>query len=324
MRINKIEDRKRLNIINNKAITLIALIITIIILLILAGVTIRIILGNEGLIEKTQKTETAYSEQEAREILEIALADLRIDKFRDSSYNSEAYIDTKLQKQEMTVIGDIVIVNDWKFEIDRSVPKIGNNLGKGTQNENIKISAEAKIREDYVNANILANIEYEGTISEIILNGEVIQVPEKVEGVYVINKEITENGIYTIYAKDENGNYKIAKVEVTDITEDMDIWNKQDMEAFRDKVNSGRTFEGRTARVMADIDLEGGEENKWVPIGTDTINFKGIFDGKYHTIDKLYINEDNKNNQALFGCTEDALVENTILKDVNITNAKRI
>ncbi len=97
---------------------------------------------------------------------------------------------------------------------------------------------------------------------------KVIQVPEKIEGTYVINKEITENGIYTIYAKDENGNYKIAKIEVTDITEDMDIWNKQDMENFRDKVNAGRTFEGRTARVMADIDLEGTQENQWIPIGT--------------------------------------------------------
>ena len=48
---------------NQRAITLIALIITIIILLILAGVTIRLILGNAGLIEKAQKTGTAYSEQ---------------------------------------------------------------------------------------------------------------------------------------------------------------------------------------------------------------------------------------------------------------------
>ena len=308
----------------NKAITLIALIITIIILLILAGVTIRLIIGNEGLIGKAQKTGEAYLEQEAREKLEIALADLRIDKYRDSSYNSEEYIDKKLEKQEMIVIGDIVIVNDWKFEIDRSVPKIGNSLGKGTQNEEIKISAEAKIREDYVNANILGNIAYDGVISEIIINGETIEVPEKVDGTYAINKEITENGIYTIYAKDENGNYKIAKVEVTDITEDMDIWNRQDMENFRDKVNAGRTFEGRTARVMADIDLQGSEENKWVAIGTDTISFKGTFEGNYHKINNLYIN-DNKVFLGFFRTTsQETKIRNIIFDNVSITNVGNV
>ncbi len=303
-----------------KGITIIALVITIIVLLILAGVTIRLIIGNEGLVEKAQKTGTAYSEQEAREKLEIALADLRIGKYSDSSYNSGEYIDKNLEKQEMTVIGDIVIVNDWKFEIDRSVPKIGNSLGKGTQNENIKISAEAKIREDYVNANILGNIAYDGTISEIIVNGELIEVPEKVDGAYVINKEITENGIYTIYAKDENGNYKIAKVEVTDITEDMDIWNRQDMENFRDKVNSGRTFEGRTVRVMANIDLEGSEENQWIAIGKEDKKFWGTFEGNYHAIENLYIKSNNQRSQGLFAEIGSATIQNLVMKNVYVYN----
>ena len=30
----------------------------------------------------------------------------------------------------------------------------------------------------------------------------------------------------------------------------MDIWNRADMELFRDKVNEGRTFATRTVRVM--------------------------------------------------------------------------
>ncbi len=53
----------------------------------------------------------------------------------------------------MIVVGDIVIVDDWKFEIDRNVPKIGTSFRKRKQNEEIKIS-RSKIREDYVNANI--------------------------------------------------------------------------------------------------------------------------------------------------------------------------
>ena len=273
------------------AITLIALVITIIILLILAGVTINFVLKNGGLLEKAGNTKELYEEQEARERLEIALVALQADKYVEKDYNKNEYIDNRLSKENMIVVGDIVIVDDWKFEIDRNVPKIGTSLGKGNQNEEIKITAESTIRQDYVNATIKVNIEYEGNITEIIIKGESIQVPEKIDGAYVIEKEVVENGIYTIYAKDEQGNYKIGKIEITEITEDMDIWNKQDMENFRDKVNAGRTFEGRTARVMADINLEGSEQNKWIPIGNEVQKqFKGTFEGNGHTISNLYIN----------------------------------
>ncbi len=75
-----------------------------------------------------------------------------------------------------------------------------------------------------------------------------------------------ENKTYTVIAKDKEEKYNIASIKITDITEDMDIWNKQDMEMFRDKVNSGRTFEGRTARLMDNIDLE---EQKKKPMDTN-------------------------------------------------------
>ena len=44
----------------NKGITLVALIITIIVLLILAGVSISMVLGDNGLINKTQNAVNTY------------------------------------------------------------------------------------------------------------------------------------------------------------------------------------------------------------------------------------------------------------------------
>ncbi len=308
---NKEIKTEKVNKMRNEAITLIALVITIIILLILAGVTINIIIGKGSLIEKAGKATDSYSEQSAREKLEIALGKLQTDKYIDKNYNKNEYIDNELAKQEMVVVDNIVIVDDWKFEIDRDVPKIVTSLGKGEQNKEIVIQANVNIREDYVKANLETLIKYEGTIEQIIIKGEVIQVPEKVEGTYALTKEITENGTYTIYAKDEDGNYKIAQIKVTDITEDMDIWNRQDMEIFRNKVNEGRTFEGRTARVMADIDLEGTQENQWVPIGNyienEKLVFKGTFEGNNHVIDNVYINSTN-NYQGIFGCVDNAKI----------------
>ena len=54
----------------NKGITLIALVITIIVLLILAGVTIAMITGENGILTKANnsKNETATTQQEARDM----------------------------------------------------------------------------------------------------------------------------------------------------------------------------------------------------------------------------------------------------------------
>ncbi|MCI8291710.1 MAG: hypothetical protein HFJ25_05655 [Clostridia bacterium] len=306
-----------------KGITLVALVITIIILLILAGISVNLIIQG-GILDKAQKTGENYKEQVARERLEIVLGELQTDKYIENSYNRNEYIDNKLSKENMIVVGDIVIVDDWKFEIDRDVPKIGTSLGKGNQNEEIKITAESTIRQDYVNATIKVNIEYEGNITEIIIKGESIQVPEKIEGAYVIEKEVVENGIYTIYAKDEQGNYKIGKIEITEITEDMDIWNKQDMENFRDKVNAGRTFEGRTARVMADIDLGCTQENQWIPIGTGgELVFKGTFEGNAHTISNIYINT-NEDYKGLFGYINNSTIKGVTMDNGTIIGNQRV
>ena len=58
-----------INLMKNKGITLIALVITIIVLIILAGVAINLVTGNNGTIEKSQKaaneTEIAAGKERA-------------------------------------------------------------------------------------------------------------------------------------------------------------------------------------------------------------------------------------------------------------------
>lgn len=300
----------------NQGITLVALVITIIVLLILAGITITFMLGDNGILNRTKEAGMSYEEQAAKEKLEIALMDISADKITNPAYNEQGFINDRLAKEEMVVIGDIVIVDGWQFEIDRSVPKIGQSLGKGKQNEEIQITANAVTSSDYVKASIQVEIKYSKNISSITIGGNKIEVPTAVEGVYKVEQEVMENGTYAILVKDEEGNYKIAKVEVREITEDMDIWNKADMESFRDKVNSGRTFEGRSVRVRADIDLEGSASNPWTPIGNSTHLFKGTFDGNNHTIINIYINT-TADMQGLFGIVE-ATIKNVVIDNSNI------
>ncbi len=75
------------------------------------------------------------------------------------------------------------------------------------------------------------------------------------------------------------------------------------LKAFRDDVNAGKTHEGRTVLLTADIDLN---NELWTPIGNRSNPFSGSFDGQGYTISNLYINKEigniaASNRQGLFG-----------------------
>ena len=100
---------------NNNGITLIALIITIIIMLILAGVVISLTLGENGLFSTARYAVAKTEEESAREKLELLLVNMQAEKETNSNYNNE-YLTNKIEEQDMTIIDeDIVLVNGWMF-----------------------------------------------------------------------------------------------------------------------------------------------------------------------------------------------------------------
>ena len=66
---------------NQKGITLIALIITILVLLILAGVSISMVIGNNGIINKAQNAKSTYSLAELEELANIEYTSLKINDY---------------------------------------------------------------------------------------------------------------------------------------------------------------------------------------------------------------------------------------------------
>ena len=84
-----------------KGITLIALVITVIVMLILAGVAISMTIGENGIFRKASEAKEIHNEQVAREKLELVLDDLTLDKYRVNEYNSEQYIDDKWQQKKL-------------------------------------------------------------------------------------------------------------------------------------------------------------------------------------------------------------------------------
>lgn len=77
---------------NQKGITLIALVITIIVLLILAGVSIAMLTGDNGLLNKTDKAKVTTIEARVDEEVRLAVQALRLEIANqaadDNSYNA--------------------------------------------------------------------------------------------------------------------------------------------------------------------------------------------------------------------------------------------
>ena len=70
-----------------------------------------------------------------------------------------------------------------------------------------------------------------------------------------------------------------------------------ELEEFRDKVNNGETDANTRAVLTANIDLN---NKPWYPIGSDSNEYTGTFDGNGKTISGLYI-DSSDNDQGLFG-----------------------
>ena len=100
------------------------------------------------------------------------------------------------------------------------------------------------------------------------------------------------------------------------------IANLDDLKAFRDAVNNGNTFEGKTVTLTAAIDLT---DEDWTSIGNGTRSgssytgnaFKGTFEGNDNTIFGL--------NAPLFGIVEGGTVQNVNIEaSINNTSADSV
>ena len=210
--------RKNINLIkDNKGITLMALVITIIVLIILAGISIKLLLGENGLIKKAQNTKETHTIEAIKEKLDIAKGSDYIEQKGDSSIDTYFAILEKekiepykiTNKQKMTdSIGNIEVDNKYSYIIT-----IENN-------KNIKIEYEGKIGE----------IERKPDIVEIIITGEKEQdnLPVKLvaniktngidvsSGKYVINNSSeelgTEDSVYTEQISNSNIEIKLEEV----------------------------------------------------------------------------------------------------------------
>ena len=126
--------------------------------------------------------------------------------------------------------------------------------------------------------------------------------------------------IITTISKSSNDEVVYADTTLTGLGTPTDpylITTPEELGAFRDIINS--TGSEKHAVLGKDITLTG----TWTPIGTDSKNFKGTFDGNCHTIDGLSFNDSTKDYIGLFGyvtgCSNGTVIKNVTVKGPGIT-----
>ena len=157
---------------STKAITLVALVITIIILLILAGIAIATLGGENGLFARVKQAKKAHVQSEMQEQLTLALNELQIDKKGNASLDdaTQDWINTVISsdysptiKEDASLNGKLVVMN--KSDI----------TGKFLIGQNLEISSS-----EYN----LSSLEFEYE-TEKIENGKVkilIKITDKING----------------------------------------------------------------------------------------------------------------------------------------------
>ncbi len=206
---------------NKKGITLIALVITIIVLLILAGITIATLTGENGILTKAMEAGTKQEYAQLKEELELEILNIQTNKIS----NGEDF--TREDLQDLSNIGaemenyGIPAEGEYKdhyFEIDENYRV--TIIGK-LQGEKPKITGEVMTTGivdigGTVEIKVTATIG-QGSISSIeATNGAVLKQDISVtEKVY----EVNANGTYYFKARADNGRSATVAVEINNIIE---------------------------------------------------------------------------------------------------------
>ena len=206
-------------IINNKGITLVALVITIIILLILAGISIQAI-TNTGLFANAKKAKEKSMEGQLKEEISLVIQSIQTEEiYKGNSVTLETLAGGQLEKELKDITAELADgeingeYKDYEYTIDDKFNVTINGPITG-----VRIKGIAEVQTGYVFEGNTVEIKVTASITEGTITG--IEAPEEAtiktdtsatEKVYTVNK----NGAYVFKITSDAGKTKniTAKVE---------------------------------------------------------------------------------------------------------------
>ena len=127
----------------NRGITLISLVVTIIVLLILAGITINMLFGKNGLLNRATEATEEYSKSEAREKIELLLSEYTIEKATGENTDFAKFLRENLQVgvaqneddtysfmlgewQVVATENEVISIEKFKIDVDKIYPSVAS------------------------------------------------------------------------------------------------------------------------------------------------------------------------------------------------------
>lgn len=285
---------------SDKGITLIALVVTIIVLLILAGVTIATLNGNNGILMQANKAKEETEIGNEKEIIKRAAIAAKIGTKNILELEEENFR-TELEKEAGTRKVEL-LVNRKYYEVYFKDSKRYYEVDKEGNVEEYEIATEISDAGDITKGGTLDGSEKPYEISCI---EDLVALSYSVNGIQVVdgNLEIatsynTFSGKQIILTRNLNfvSRFSYKNSERTDYG---DINNNGTVEPLIEELTTGKG---------------------WIPIGgyansKNAVGFGGTFDGKEKEIKNMYTyNEEQTSYIALFG-----RVCNTNIKNLGVT-----
>lgn len=267
---------------NKKGITLIALIITIIVLLILAGISISLISGNNGILSKAKGSKASHDYSALKEEVDMVISARNIKNI--SNQNTQTTLKEDLQNE---------ITGDKKIE-ESGLEDVYYVTRDG---QTITVYEDGSIETGKVSVVSSENEECPKFKNENNIWNWYIYTPEQLK--FVANftnngRSLTEEQEQLVTAE----GYNIADITMTEATT-VYLMNNLDFGA-RPQNGNWETEENGT--------------KNWTPIGIDNENNKFIatFNGNNYFVKGLYVNRQGKFS-GLFGNSNSIL--NLTIKD---------
>ena len=101
-------------------------------LLILAAVAINLTIGDNGIFTRAQEATIEHEKASAREKIELVLADAVVEKKFNPEYNENEFLDNFIKRSlpNVRIKENEIELNGFAFELDRSVPQLGEYIGE--------------------------------------------------------------------------------------------------------------------------------------------------------------------------------------------------
>lgn len=287
-----------------KGITLIALVVTIVILLILASVTMSMIIGQNNIFTRAKTGRTDYEIAEEKEDTSIVASQIKIDK----TSNKDVTLDS-FQSMINSTFGDGKATGSIEGNVYLiKVNKTGNTYSISEDGESEKVDDIANVKAD-TTPGVLTG---DGTTTNPYLIESIEDLVALSYNVNTGSNDYSGKNIAlgrNLYFDGRNNSYA-------------DINSKYSFKIVND-ADYGYAPDLASSKTIKEIMTTG---EGFIPIGNYIGNsrpFKGNFDGKNHLIDGMYSDlaeGHNKNYAGLFGYVKNDDTETTFM-NIQIQNA---